>query len=110
MDKKEKSLQLLTAKEALEITKSQYTDEVQLQQVTEEINKRLEYRSGVTHAFIGGSKKLYKETINSLLNKGYDLYMSYSEESSSWDNIVYWDEKASGKIREKAYSSEEDDE
>ena len=36
--------------------------------------------------------------------------MSYSEESSSWDNIVYWDEKASGKIREKAYSSEEDDE
>ena len=42
MDKKEKSLQLLTAKEALEITKSQYTDEVQLQQVTEEINKRLE--------------------------------------------------------------------
>lgn len=100
MSKKEESLQLLTAQKALEITRSQYTEETQLQNVIKAINKQLEDKSGKTYAFIGDGEKLYKGTIAALLEKGYDLSMYHSGDACSWDNIAYWDEKASGKVRE----------
>lgn len=91
--KEKKDLPLLTAKEAFESTK-----EPQLRKVIEKINACR--KEGKLSAFIC-DEELHQETIDALLEKGYDLSMSYSniEEFEHYFNEALWDKRASGKIR-----------
>lgn len=83
---------LVNAKEAFESTKKP-----QLLNVIEKID---ECRSrGKMYTYLD-ENKLHQETIEALLSRGYDISMKYFESMNHWSNVVYWDEKASGTIRD----------
>lgn len=93
-DKKE-DVYLVTAKKAFESTK-----EPQLRRVIEKIDECR--KLGMMKAYIC-EEELHQETIDVLLEKGYDLSMRRSNIMELGDNYyfneVFWDKDASGKIR-----------
>lgn len=96
MKKMKKNYQLVTAKEAFESTKAP-----QLERVIREINERRE--EGRVWTYVNGEEELHKETIDFLLDKGYDLKISRHKdgilEREMWFNEVHWDSKASGRFQ-----------
>lgn len=93
---KKKDVQLVTAKKAFESTK-----QPQLEKVIKEINESRQ--RGRMSAYVGDNEELHKETIEALLNKGYDITITHYSNSDfmEWFNRVFWDKEASGKIRKK---------
>lgn len=82
---------LVSAEEAFESTK-----EPQLRNAIKKIDDCR--KVGMMSAYLDECK-LHQETIDALLNKGYDISMKHYETPNHWSNIVYWDEEASGIIR-----------
>lgn len=83
---------LVSAKEAFESTK-----EPQLRNAIKKIDECR--KIGMMSAYIDDCK-LHQETIEALLSRGYDISMKYFETMNHWSNVVYWDEKATGAIRD----------
>lgn len=83
---------LITAREAFESTKAP-----QLENAIREINEKI--ASGHMYTYVGDHEKLHQETIDALLEKGYDLKISHFENDDMWFNQVFWDDEASGKMR-----------
>lgn len=81
---------LISAKEAWESTKAP-----QLKNCIQEINKAR--KAGRTHCYVGGMERLHRETIDALLNVGYDIHVSYyNNMTEGWFNEVRFTPKETG--------------
>lgn len=96
MEETKKNYQLVTAKEGFESTKAP-----QLERVIREINESRE--RGHTYTYVANEEKLHQETIDFLLDKGYDLEISHHKDSmlgrEKWFNEVHWNSEASGRFQ-----------
>lgn len=55
-------------------------------------------------AFVGNNEELHKETLEALLDKGYDVMITHFDNGIGgfeWFNKVFWDKEASGKFRKQ---------
>lgn len=91
---KKENKQFVTAKEAFESTK-----EPQLKNVIRNINESRQ--AGRTSTYVADNEELHSETIEALLSKGYDVEITHYNNpiGFEWINEVFWNKKASGKIR-----------
>lgn len=87
---------LVSTAEAFESTK-----QPQFENLAAEINRQRS--GGHTHMVSENKEKLHIETLEKLLEKGYDLSVAKRNagfgDIPEWVNEVFWDENASGAIR-----------